>query len=352
MLFTRAKSLELLQVSLLACAWTLAPAARGASCTTQSQMTSTEREAFSRTAIAVLTDIKSGNVENLRQMATPPVAADLKGMNDSVGHLRPLVEAATITVDDLYVLDASGNQPGAARTDFYCGSPVVSWSFPGLPPGTYGVAIVHATGVEHPQQITIILAKTTDNRWLLTGMFNRAMTAAGHDGLWYWVSARKYAADKKNWNAWFYYRLATNLLDPLDSLSSPNLTKLQQEADRIRPQDLPGTAPMTFYAGGELMTVTGIDTTTALGGLDLDVHYQPDATQAAHLQDPAAARKEVSVLMAGLLTMHPELENAFHGIWVHADQGSASLFALELPLDQIATIPAAGINSNRILPLR
>jgi hypothetical protein len=49
--------------------------------------------------------------------------------------------------------------------------------------------------------------------------------------------------------------------------------------------------------------------------------------------------------------MHPELENAFHGIWVHADQGSASLFALELPMDQIATTPAAGIDSNRNLPL-
>jgi hypothetical protein len=100
---------------------------------------------------------------------------------------------------------------------------------------------------------------------------------------------------------------------------------------------------MTFYAGGVLMTVTGIDTTTALGALDLDVHYEPDATQAAQLQDPASARKEVTAMMAGLLRMHPELENAFHGIWVHADQGTVSLFALELPMDQIATSPAVSI---------
>ena len=86
---------------------------------------------------------------------------------------------------------------------------------------------------------------------------------------------------------------------------------------------------MTFYAGGALMTVTAIDTTTALGALDLDVHYNPDATQAAQLQDPALARKEVTAVMAGLIKMHPEIEKAFHGIWVHADQGTASLFALE-----------------------
>lgn len=347
MSLTLAKGLNVLGGLLLLCPWTLAPAAHATSCTTQSQMTPTEREAFSRTAVTVLSDVQSGNVESIREMAVPAVAADPQGLSDSVMHLRPLVQTATITVDDLYILDATGNQPGDARTDFYCGSPVVVWSFPGLPPGTYAAAIVHATGVEHPQQVTVILSKTSDNRWLLTGMFYRAMTAAGHDGLWYWISARKYAEAKKGWDAWFYYRVATNLLDPVESLSSPNLTKLQQEAEQIHPQDLPGSAPMTFYAGGALMTVTAIDTTTALGALDLDVHYNPDAAQVAQLQDPAAARKEVTAVMAALLRMHPELENAFHGIWVHADQGTASLFALELPMDQIATSPVASNSSNQ-----
>ena len=322
---------------LLMCIWNLVPVAHATSCTTQAQMTPAQRDGFSRTAETILSDVQSGNVEGIRGMAMPAVASDFKGMSDSVAHLKPLVQTATITVDDLYVLDATGNPPGQARTDFYCGSPLVVWSFPSLPPGTYAVAIVHATGVEHPQQVTIILAKTPDNRWLLAGMVDKAMTAAGHGGVWYWVSARRYAQTKMDWDAWFYYRVATNLLDPLDSLSSPNLTKLHQEADQIRPQDLPGTAPMTFYADGELITVTAVDTTTALGGLDLDVHYRPDATQAAQLRDPGEARKQVTAVMAGLLKMHPELQSAFHGIWVHADEGTASPFALELPMNQIAT---------------
>ncbi len=136
--------------------------------------------------------------------------------------------------------------------------------------------------------------------------------------------------------------------DPLDSLSSPNLTKLQQEADQARPQDLPGTAPMTSISNGEMITVTAIDTTTALGALDLDVHYKPDATEVAQLQDPGTARKQVTDVMAGLLQMHPELEKAFHGIWVHADQGTASLFALELPMNQIAAgTPAVSVFPNQ-----
>jgi hypothetical protein len=40
--------------------------------------------------------------------------------------------------------------------------------------------------------------------------------------------------------------------------------------------------------------------------------------------------------MSALLKMHPELQGAFHGIWVHADQGTSTLFALELPMNQIA----------------
>ena len=344
MFFHFARGQNLGAALLVACVWNLVPAAHATSCTTQSQMTPAERDSFSRTAETVLSDVQSGNAENIREMAAPSVAADFKAMSDSVAHLKPLVQTATITVDDLYILDATGNPAGGSQAEFYCGSPVVVWTFPSLPPGAYAVAIVHATGVQHPQQVTIILSKSPDNRWLLAGMVDRQMTEAGHDGLWYWVSARKYAQSKANWDAWFYYRMATDLLDPLNSLSSPNLTKLQQEADQIRPQDLPGTAPMTFNADGELFAVTAVDTTTALGALDLDVHYKPDATQAAQLQDPTAARKQVTAVMAGLLRMHPELPRAFHGIWVHADQGTASLFALELPMDQIATgTPAARV---------
>jgi hypothetical protein len=196
--------------------------------------------------------------------------------------------------------------------------------------------MVHATGVPHPQQISLILSKSADGRWLLAGLFVKPMTEGGHDGVWYWVAARKYAQTKMDWNAWFYYRIATDLLDPLDFLSSPNLEKLQREADQVRPTDLPGKAAMTFYAQGELIAVNAIDTSTELGGLDLDVHYTPDATQSAQLSDPISARKQVTAVMSALLKMHPEMQSAFHGIWVHADQGTNSLFALELPMEQIA----------------
>ena len=338
MIMRFAATKSVMRFLIFVCAGMQATGAEAASCTTQSQMTPVQRDELASAARTLLWQVQTDNTQVLRSAVTPALAANFDGIVSSVGHLQPLVQPAAITVDDLYLLDASNNAAGATQTDFFCGSPVVALSFPALPAGSYALTMVHATGVPHPQQISLILSKSANGHWLLAGLFVKPMTAGGHDGLWYWVAARKYAQTKMDWNAWFYYRMATDLLDPLDFLSSPNLGKLQHESDQIRPTDLPGKAAMTFYAQGELIRVTAIDTSTELGGLDLDVHYTPDPAHAAQLRDPISARREVTTVMAALLKMHPEMQGAFHGIWVHADQGAATLFALELPMDQIAAV--------------
>jgi len=309
--------------------------AMAASCKTQSQMTAAQRDALSIAARAMAGEMQSGNVEALKANTIPAVAADFSGIAASVDSLRPLVQQAVITVDRLYELDASSESVGNARTDFYCGSPVVALNFTDLPPGSYALAILHATGVPQPQQISLILSETADHRWMLGGFFSRPMIEVGHDGLWYWAAARKYAQMNMNWDAWFYYRRAAYFLAPVDFLSSPNLEKLQHEEDRAHPDNLPGAKPLMLAADGSSFQVTDIDTTTTFGALDLEVHYTPDAAQAAQLRDPPTARKQVTKVMTALLALHPELHDAFHGIWVQADQGTGSVFALDLPMDQI-----------------
>jgi hypothetical protein len=137
------------------------------------------------------------------------------------------------------------------------------------------------------------------------------------------------------WNAWFYYRTAAYVLDPVEFLSSPNLEKLQREEEQVHPGDLPGTKPLVLTANVSVFQITKIDTTTIFGALDLDVHYTPDTSQTAQLRDPPSARRQVTEVMTALLALHPELRDAFHGIWVQADNGTASVFSLELPMDQI-----------------
>jgi hypothetical protein len=314
-----------------------APGAWAANCTTQAQMAASDRNAIVDASRSMMLQVQNGDVQGLKANTLPAVAADFSGIASSVQGLQPLVQAAFVTVDAVYDLDASRDPAGTANTQFFCGSPVVVISFNGLPPGKYALALMHATGVKQPQQVSLILAQSPEKHWMLAGFFAKPMVEAGHDGLWYWVSARKYAEANGKWAAWFYYRLASELLSPLDSLSSPNLQKLQTESTSVKPDNLPMDKPVAVNANGSAFQVTALDTTTQFGGLDLDVHYIPDFTQAAQLRDPPTARKQVVDLMNALLVQHPELHSAFHGMWVHADQGNVSLFALELPMEQVGS---------------
>lgn len=334
-LITRSLLILLLSLALLPPVW-------AASCTTQAQMPAADRDALVGAAKTIASQVQSGNITAIRASTLPAIAADFNGIQQSVQYLQPIVQQATITVDNLYLLDASTDPPNQPQTDFYCGSPVVGFDFNGLPPGTYGLAILHATGIKQPQQVVLILAKSQDSRWLLAGFFDKPMLLQGHDGTWYWAAARKYAQSNGYWSASIYYRIASNLLNPVDFLASPNLEKLRHEADQLHSTLPEASSPLNVNAGGATFKVTSIDTTTEFGALDLDVHYSPDATQLADLRTPMIARKQVTDLMNALLSMHPELAGAFHGMWLHADQGNASLFALELPMSSNNSVGQPG----------
>ena len=330
------RNLHRAMLFLLVCGALIIPlAARAASCKTQSQLTAAERDALSNAARGIVAEVQLGDLQALRQNTIPTVAADFAGIASSVDMLKPLVQHAAITVDSLYALDSSADSAGAARTDFYCGTQVVVLNFTDLPPGTYALAIVHATGVPKPQQISLILSQTAEHRWMLGGFFSKPMIEAGHDGLWYWMSARDYSQKGMKWVSWFYYRVAAYTLQPVEFLSSPNLEKLQHEADLVHPDNLPGAKPLMLSEHGSEFQVTAIDTTALFGPLDVEVHYVPDTSQTAELRNPPSARKQVTEVMMALLALHPELHDAFHGIWVEADQGATSVFSLELPMDQI-----------------
>ncbi|MGA2051473.1 MAG: hypothetical protein ABSG96_27725, partial [Terracidiphilus sp.] len=114
-------------------------------------MTSAQRDSLLNAARAMIEEAQSGDLQGLRANTIPAVAADFGGISASIDTLKPLVQQATITVDSLYVLDASAEPAGVARTDFYCGTPVVVLNFTDLPPASYALVILHATGIPNPQ---------------------------------------------------------------------------------------------------------------------------------------------------------------------------------------------------------
>lgn len=325
---------------------TLALPVFGVNCTTQAQMTQPQRTALEDAARMLASNIQSGNTNAVREQTIAAVASQFGGIASSIQAIDASIQKAAITIDNLYFLDAS-DLKAPEETQFFCGiagSPLtVEITIPNLPPGKYALALVHATGVPNPQQMSLVLSNDPagSQSWKLAGFFTKPMTVAGHDGLWFWRGARDMAAKKGNWGAWFYYQTAQQLLEPVDFLTSPNLQKLQREAEQARPDSLPGVEPMKITYNGQVLNVTDVHVGDFAGKMDLVVEYQ-----AAPLADPVQARAEVTAVMRTLLQQHPELKSAFHGLWVHASAPNRpNWFALELPMDQIEPSPAPGQQS-------
>ena len=207
-------------------------------------------------------------------------------------------------------------------------------TIPQLPPGSYALTILHATGVESPQSLTFILARysAASTQWKLAGAFIHPLLSAGHDGVWFWTQAREFAKKGQHWNAYFYYQTAISLLTPVYFLSSPNLDKLLKEQTAIAPSGLPtNTQPMLISgSGGQGFEVQDLHTDSSLGGLDLVIGYG-----AKDVSDPVASRTWNVELMKAMLAQHPELREGFHGLWAFANAPNERPFANELPMAQI-----------------
>jgi hypothetical protein len=305
------------------------------SCKTQGAMSEAERSPIVQAARQIAADVQGGRSADLKAATVPAVAANFSSIEQSAAALRPLIAGATLTVDAVYALDASDAKPGDEQQQFFCdaadNSSHITFSIQHLPPGIFAFALVHATGVPKPQQIALLLQSlNTGAPWQLAGFFPKPLTMAGHDGLWYWRQARVYAERKQMWNAWLYYSTAISLLQPAGFFSSTNLEKLVEEQQASRPADLPGTAPLTVNADGATYQMTSLRTDDALGGLDVVAHYKSTSS------DPVAGRTHTIAVMRGLLALHPELREAFHGLWVFADAGpGGQAFALEQPISEL-----------------
>ncbi len=313
------------------------------SCTPQSQIAAGERGELAGAVSRLAGDAISGDIAALRAATLASVAGQFDGIAATVDSIAPGLKGASATIENLYLLHAEDLKQGEDEASFFCSVPgsqlLVTLTIPQLPPGTYALAIVHAVGSAKPVQMGMILARASTDHlasgaWQLAGFFARPLTIAGHEGVWYWSRARELAKAQQRWSAYFYYQAAQLLLTPVDFLSSPNLTKLEHEANTVRPEGLPGPegpASMTISAGDQNFGLTALRPDGALGGLDLVLHYTANAGNV----DPVFARAQAVLLMQAMLKEHPELRANFHGLWVYADSAGHQPFAVELPMEQI-----------------
>jgi len=315
-------------------------------CVTQSQMTQPERDALAAAAIGLAGKIAANDQAGVKAVTIADYQKDFAGMGGVIGATAPKLAGTTPEVTDVYVLDASSLQAvNGANPDatFFCtlnqSMAETEFAIPQLPPGKYGFAIVKMNGA-NPWQLSFLL-REEGGVWLLAGLYPKALTAGGHDGLWYWRQARTLGAAKENWNQWLYLQEAQALLLPANFVSSTHAEKLRDELAGAVPPAVSGglsaDTPLVVKAkdGTEFrFTAVGVEDALAVGTaaaqVDVAAHIKVDA-----LGDAAAARKRNVDAAAALVAAHPELRKAFHGVWVFAEAPGQSAYGTELAMAEI-----------------
>ena len=330
-------------IALLAAGLLFSGVASAEVCTTQSQMTPADRDALAATGRSLATKVQADDVNGLQAATVAEYAKDFSGIGDVVATTAAKLKGGTIAVQQVYLLDgtqlkknADGSAPDA---QFFCSLnksvAEVDFLIPGLLPGRYGFVIVDVQSAS-PWQLSFLL-RQDQGRWAMAGFYPKALTAAGHDGLWYWTQARAMTARKEHWNAWLYYQQAQSLLQPTGFVQSSHLEKLKSEQAAAAPpalsEGISPTAPLVVKgANGTEYRFVGLGVDDSLGAPKIDVvaHLQVDTAA-----DPAAAKKRNTDAASALLAAYPELRKAFHGVWIFAETKGQNPYATEAAMDEI-----------------
>ncbi len=314
-------------------------------CVTQSQMQALDRDALVKQAQTLATLTQANDANAIKAQTVAQYAQDFSGIASTVATAAPHLQGATFQPSTLWILDARDNKTGPdgtpADVQFFCNrnktAAATTFGLPALPAGRYALAILDTVHAPVPWQLALLMKESTTGTWQLAGIFPRATTAAGHDGVWYWTAARTSATTKHNWNAWLEYSEAEQLLKPVEFVTSTHLDQLHEEQTKAAPAALSAgissTTPLVIKArDGKEYQLTALAPDDSLGAdrIDVAMHYKADA-----IADPVAARARNQQAASALLAAYPEMRTVFHGVWVYADSASGSPFASEEPVTRL-----------------
>ncbi len=350
---------------LLAAIFLVSANSRGEVCTTQSQMKPADRDAIASATRALASRVQANDVPGLRQQSVPEFAKDYTAMTSLVAATSAKIASASLQVDQVYLLDATNLKTLADGTNqdaqFFCSlnSSIAEATFfiPALPPGRYAYSQVLAQNATSPWRLAFLLWQDSAGSWDLAGFYPKALTAAGHDGLWYWTQAREQVKDKHLWSGYLLYGEAQSLLQPAGFVGSTHLDKLRKESTSSAPPALsegigPDMPLVVKGQGGAEFRFTSLSTDDSLGGDKLYVvaHLAPDpapepqgspataakpAPKSAPVPAALSPKDRNTSAMVALLAAYPELKSTFGGVWIFADEPGKSPFVTEQSMAEI-----------------
>jgi len=329
----------------LGAALLLASALPAQTCITQANLAPELRDRLADTALALAVAVQAGDSTRVQSLATPEFAANFTQTATLIAALAPALTTDKLRVTHLFQLDATSRKPGdGSDADFSCPLAATAsetdFSIAALPPGLYAFATVAATDGPRPWQLSFLLqqqpaASGTAATWKMAGFYPRESTVAGHDGLWFWRSARD-AKAKDPLLAWLLYGEADDLLRPSNFITSTNLDKLRAERHAAAPPELgdgiSAATPLVVKSADAEYSFTAIAAQPSDDGkqLILALHYD-----AAYLADPVAGRTRNIAAAQALLSAHKPLRTAFDRVLVIADSAGHSPFVNDYPMAQI-----------------
>ncbi len=311
-------------------------------CVTQAKMSAAQRGDVGAAAFRLAKAVLAGDSATVQAGTIAQFATNF-GQTASLIHGTSSATAGdTLEVTQLYLLDASARTANdASEADFSCPlsgtASETDFAIAGLPPGRYAFAMVEATGGQ-PWVLSFLLQADASNGWKMAGFYPHRRDAAGHNGIWYWTTARADVKAGKPWLAWVLYGEADQLLRPATFVSTTNLDRLRSETRSAAPpplsSGLSGAAPLVVPgANGAEFRLTGLGSEPSEDGkqLNLVVHLRADEGA-----DSNAATAKNMAAAGALLTAHPELRSGFDNLWVIAEAPNGSPFVTERPMAEIA----------------
>jgi hypothetical protein len=276
------------------------------------------RSALESTAKSFLGMSISGDVAGLRVASIPSLAAGFGEIEQAVFDNKDGLTGPAV-IRKTYLLNLSGTAP-VERAEFFCGvfgangnTPnSAGFVLPNLAPGRYAVVMIDVHGPKGPYMLSEILQQL-GGVWKLAGYYAKSGQVAGHDADWYARKAREFKQNGQVHNAWFYFLEARDLAAPVPFMSTLKLDKLYEEAEKVRPGDLPTDGQVTFTMGASTVKLLAAFPVAVNDQMALVVKYL-----SSDISNTAQTFQDNTVLMKALVVRYPEFRDGFSAIVARA----------------------------------
>lgn len=307
-------------------------------CFTSDDMDAATRSALQAAGMRYFDMVAHGDAASLKQNSIPEVASNFGGIESAIKENQANLSGAQAKAQPPFLLKAEGTAP-LPKAEFLCGvfnaqgqtTNSAEFVIPNLPPGSYGVVILDATGGTLTYSVAFVLQQQGGD-WKVGNLFLHPSMIDGHDANWFVTQARADKTKGQTHTAWFYYLEARNLSMAVPFMYTQASDKMYDEMQTVKPPDLPADGNTTDLAGANGKTYKLTDAFPLAVGKDLDVVVK---YQNADISNSGDTFQENMNVMRALLTKFPELRDAFAGVVVRAVEPSGRDYGSMMPMKDI-----------------